>query len=53
MTTEDKKCAVCKSDKGVEFIQIADCDLCEKCQKELAESFELVMTADRSDYPEI
>ena len=46
-------CAVCGSDKNVDFVKITDCKLCEKCNKELADSFESVMKMDRSDYPEL
>lgn len=46
-------CAVCKSDEKVEFLTITDCNLCGKCQDELADGFEQAMTMDRSDYPEL
>ena len=46
-------CAVCGSYKNVEFVKITDCKLCEKCNKELADSFESAMKMDRSDYPEL
>ena len=46
-------CAVCRSDDKVEFLTIADCNLCAKCQDELANSFEQAMMMDRSDYPEL
>lgn len=46
-------CAVCGSDKKVEFVKITDCNLCEKCNKELADSFESAMKMDRRDYPEL
>ena len=48
-----KLCAVCKSDKDVEFLTITDCNLCGKCQDELADGFEQAMTMDREDYPEL
>ena len=64
MSTDSKKhdtptdannvlCAVCRSDDKVEFLTIADCNLCAKCQDELANSFEQAMMMDRSDYPEL
>lgn len=37
------KCAVCKSCKNVEFLTITNCNLCGKCQDELAEAFQEVM----------
>ena len=46
-------CAVCKSDKDVEFLTITDCNLCGKCQDELADGFEQAMTMDREDYSEL
>lgn len=46
-------CAVCGSDKNVEFVKITDCNLCEKCNKELADSFECAMKMDRSNDPEL
>lgn len=46
-------CAVCKSDEKVEFLTITDCNLCGKCQDELAEGFEQAITMDRDDYPEL
>ena len=46
-------CAVCKSDKNVEFLTITDCYLCGKCQDELSEAFDQAMTMDRDDYPEL
>ena len=46
-----ESCSVCKSTEKVEFIKIVDCDLCAKCNKELAKSFESTMHMDRSDYP--
>jgi len=46
-------CAVCGSNKKVVFVKITDCNLCEKCNKELADSFESAMRMDRSDYPEL
>lgn len=51
--TNTMLCAVCKSDKNVEFLTITDCNLCGKCQDELAEGFEQAMTMDRDDYPEL
>lgn len=56
LTSNDAKpmlCAVCKSDEKVEFLTITDCNLCGKCQDELAEGFEQAMTMDRDDYPEL
>lgn len=49
----DEVCAVCGSNKNVEFVKITDCNLCEKCNKKLADSFESAMKMDRSDYPEL
>jgi hypothetical protein len=46
-------CAVCGSNKKVEFVKITDCNLCEKCNKELADSFECSMRMDRSNDPEL
>jgi hypothetical protein len=46
-------CAVCKSNENVEFLTITDCNLCGKCQDELADGFQQVMTMDRSEYPEL
>ena len=46
-------CAVCKSDDKVEFLTITDCNLCVKCQYELADGFQQAMEMDRSDYPEL
>ena len=46
-------CALCGSDKNVEFVKITDCNLCEKCNNELADSFECAMKMDRSDDPEL
>ncbi len=46
-------CSVCDSTKNVKFVKIADCNLCDKCNKELGESFEIAMCMDRSDYPEL
>jgi hypothetical protein len=46
-------CSVCKSTDNVRFVQITDCNLCEKCDNDLAESFELASKMDRSDYPEL
>lgn len=53
--TDDKPrlCAVCKSDKTVEFITITDCNLCSKCQDELTDGFEQAMTMNREDYHEL
>lgn len=39
-------CQVCGSSEGVTFIKITDCNLCEKCNNELAQAFELVMTSE-------
>ena len=53
-TCNDKMlCAVCKSDKNVEFLTITDCYLCGKCQDELSEAFDQAMSMDRDDYPEL
>lgn len=52
-STKPVLCAVCKSDKKVEFLTITDCNLCGKCQDELSGGFEQAMTMDRSDYPEL
>ncbi len=46
-------CSFCGSTKKVEFVKITDCNLCDKCNKELAEGFEIAMCMDRSDYPEL
>jgi len=46
-------CAVCGSDKNVEFFTITNCNLCQKCDIKLAASFEEAMKMDRSDYPEL
>lgn len=46
-------CSVCNSGNNVRFIQITDCNLCEKCDNDLSESFELAGKMDRSDYPEL
>jgi hypothetical protein len=51
--TKPVLCAVCKSDDKVEFLTITDCNLCVKCQDELADGFQQGMTMDRSDYPEL
>lgn len=48
-----KLCAVCKSDKAVEFLSITYCNLCSKCQDELTDGFEQAMTMGREDYPEL
>lgn len=48
-----KLCAVCKIDKDVEFLTITDCNLCGKCQDELADGFEQAMTMNIEDYPEL
>ena len=54
MNREKKKvCAFCRSDKNVEFLIITECSLCGKCKKKLAKSFELAMTKNREDYPDI
>ena len=50
---ECKKCAVCGSNENVEFVKITDCNLCEKCDKKLADSFESAMKVDTSKYPEL
>lgn len=46
-------CSVCKSKNNVRFVQITDCNLCEKCDNDLSESFELAGKMDRRDYPEL
>ena len=46
-------CAVCKSTNNVIFVQITDCNLCEKCKDALSNSFELASKMDRTDYPEL
>ena len=46
-------CAVCGSDKNIEFIKITNFNLCEKCNKKLLDSFECAMKMDRSYYPEL
>ena len=46
-------CAVCGSDKKVESVILTNCNLCKKCNKELADSFTSAMKMDRSDYPEL
>jgi hypothetical protein len=53
MTYDALLCDNCGSDKNVEFVKITDCNLCKKCNKELADSFECAMKMDRSDYPEL
>ena len=53
MQEEIKKCDVCKSTNNVRFVKITDCNLCEKCDNDLSESFELAAKIDRSDYPEL
>lgn len=50
---EKEECAVCKSTNNVRFVQITDCNLCEKCDADLAASFELAGRMDRSDLPEL
>ena len=39
----NKYCSVCKSADNVRFFTITDCNLCKKCNDELAKSFELAM----------
>jgi hypothetical protein len=51
--TKSVLCVVCNSDKKAEFITITDCNLCGKCQNELSDSFEQVMSMDRDDYFEL
>lgn len=46
-------CAVCKSDKNVEFLTITDCNLCGKCQDKLSEAFEQAMIMDRDGYSDL
>jgi len=46
-------CAVCGGNDKVEFVEIVTCKLCKKCRKVLSDSFESVMTMDRSDYPDL
>jgi len=46
-------CAVCGGNKKVEVVDITNCNLCKKCRQELSDSFESVMTMDRSDYPDL
>jgi len=46
-------CAICGSNKNIEFVKITNCNLCKKCNKKLADSFEYAMRMDRSDYPEL
>ena len=46
-------CDVCKSKMNVRFVHITDCNLCEKCDNDMSESFELAGKMDRSDYPEL
>ena len=43
------QCAVCKSTENVKFLTITDCHLCEKCDNELAKSFEMAMCVRRDD----
>ena len=52
-STDTMLCAVCKSDEKVEFLTITNCNLCGKCQDELAEGFEQAMTMDRRDLPSL
>ena len=49
----DSFCDVCKIKRNVRFVQITDCNLCEKCDNDLSDSFELAGKMDRTDYPEL
>lgn len=53
IAVEPVLCTVCKSADRVKFLTITDCNLCQKCQDELSDGFELAMMMDRSDYPEL
>ena len=46
-------CDVCKSNEGVKFLTITNCNLCAKCQNDLSDSFEEASKMDRSDWPEL
>lgn len=52
--TKARVCAVCKSEVGTVFVEITNCNLCTKCQKELSDSFVYVLeNRDDDEYPEL
>ena len=47
-------CAVCKSVEGTVFVEIANCNLCTKCQNDLSDSFAYMFeNRDDDEYPEL
>lgn len=46
-------CSSCKSNDDVVYVEITDCNLCDKCRNDLSDSFEEAQKIDRSDYLEL